>query len=266
MATGQFLLQRRDPGGPAAPRVAPGAPPVPTNRPPALAPRSACAASRDRKSESEGVSSSTGPAPECHPAPRYPRTRKPARCFFNRINPLQGTERLLRWLRDEGLLSVTALTCLPLEEDRFEESMFRDLFEVTRDALLREEFLPALGGGHVSAEDGRLARTQELRDLLEPTQLAALEGETRPLRWVDGQVSQDRTPELRQYLMRVLEMGELTPEALLSRLDQGVPRKPERRLDPGPVRVLRVADRVAAAAGRVADCSLGKRIARLSED
>ena len=94
----------------------------------------------------------------------------------------------LRWLRDEGLLSVTALTCLPLEEDRFEESMFRDLFEVTRDALLREEFLPALGGGHVSAEDGRLARTQELRDLLEPTQLAALEGETRPLRWVDGQV------------------------------------------------------------------------------
>ena len=72
----------------------------------------------------------------------------------------------LRWLRDEGLLDATALTGLPLDQVRFKESMFRDLFEVTKDALHREELLPAFGGGYVSAEDGRLARTQEFRDLL----------------------------------------------------------------------------------------------------
>jgi len=126
----------------------------------------------------------------------------------------------LRWLRDEGLLNATALTCLPLEQVRFEDSMFWNLFEVTKDALHREALLPALGGGYVSAEDGRLARTQELRDLLDSTRLAALEGRTRSLRWVDGQISQDRVPMLRQYLMRVLGMRELTPETLLSRLDK----------------------------------------------
>ena len=125
----------------------------------------------------------------------------------------------LRWLRDQGLLDATALACLPLDAGRFEGSMFGELFAVTKDALNQEDLLPAHGGGYVSAKDGRLARTQELRDLLEPTQLASLDGGTRPLRWVDAQISQDRTPELRQYLLRVLECRELTPEALLPRLN-----------------------------------------------
>ena len=126
----------------------------------------------------------------------------------------------LRWLREQGLLDATALTCLPLDPGRFEESMFRELFEVTKEALNREDLLPAYGGGHVSAVDGRLARTQELRHLLEPRQLSALEGGTGPLRWVDGEISQDRTPALRQYLMRVLGMTELTPDSLLPRLNK----------------------------------------------
>ncbi len=125
----------------------------------------------------------------------------------------------MRWLRDHGMLDATALTCLPLDPRRFEESMFRELFDCTRDSLNREDLLPAIGGGHVSAEDGRLARTQELRELLDPGQLGVLEGVTRPLRWLDGQISQDRTPTLRQYLIRVLEMRELTPETLLPRLN-----------------------------------------------
>lgn len=126
----------------------------------------------------------------------------------------------LRWLRDHGMLDATALTCLPLDPGRFEEPMFRELFDCTKDALNREGLLPTVGGGYVSAEDGRLARTQELRELLDPRQLGLLEGGTSPLRWLDGQISQDRTPTLRQYLIRVLEMRELTPEALLPRLSR----------------------------------------------
>ena len=98
--------------------------------------------------------------------------------------------------------------------------MFGELFEITKEAFGREDLLPAHGGGHVSAEDGRLARTQELRELLEREQLGAMEGGGTPLRWVDGQVSQDRTPALRQYLMAVLGMRELTPDALLPRLNR----------------------------------------------
>ena len=126
----------------------------------------------------------------------------------------------LRWLREQGLLDANALACLPLDPGRFEDSMFQDLFKVTKEALNREELLPAHRGGHVSGQDGRLARTQELRDLLQAGQLAALEAATRPLRWVNGRISQDRTPALRQYLMRVLGMTELTPDALLPRLNK----------------------------------------------
>ena len=126
----------------------------------------------------------------------------------------------LRWLRERGLLDAEALACLPLDPGRFVGSMFENLFEVTKEALKREHLLPAHGGGYVSAESCRLARTQELRELLNVGQLAALEKTTTPLSWVHGWVSQDRAPALRQYLMRVLGMTELTPDSLVPRLNK----------------------------------------------
>ena len=54
--------------------------------------------------------------------------------------------------------------------------MFSVLFEETKKALEREDLLPALGGTYASAADSCLARTEELRELLSPTQLAALHG------------------------------------------------------------------------------------------
>ena len=39
------------------------------------------------------------------------------------------------------------------------------------------------------------------------------------LAWLSGDISQDRTPELRQYLMRELDIVEVTPEVILPKLD-----------------------------------------------
>ena len=124
----------------------------------------------------------------------------------------------LKWLRDRGRLDATALACLPLDPAAFEEPMFRELFEETKEALHREELLPTLGGTYVSAEDARLARGAELRQLLSPTQLAALDGRSRPLHWLESSISRDRTPELRRYLVQELGIREFTPEALLKRM------------------------------------------------
>ena len=124
----------------------------------------------------------------------------------------------LRWLRDQGLLDAAALTCLPTDPARFEESMFRELLERTKEALQREELLPAFGGTYASAGDSCLARTEELRKLLSPTQLAALVGHTRPLRWLDGTISRNRTPELCRYLTGQLGVQEVTPQVLLRNL------------------------------------------------
>ena len=127
----------------------------------------------------------------------------------------------LRWLRDNNLLDTAALRCLPLDPAKFgESSMFAPLYDATKSALSTDALLPRFDVGHVSAADARLGRTQELRDLLTPAQLGMLYDEEGELVWLSSDITQDRTPELRRYLMQELEIPELPPEAVIPRLDQ----------------------------------------------
>lgn len=84
-----------------------------------------------------------------------------------------------------------------------------------RDALLAEALIPRFGGGYVTAGDAKLARSQELRELVSFSQLSDLMQADHPLGWVTEEVTQDRAPELRQYLMRELKVPELRPEDLV---------------------------------------------------
>ena len=125
----------------------------------------------------------------------------------------------LGWLRDNDLLDTAGLRCLPLEPAKFgEANMFAQLFNATKSALLAKSLLPRSDAGHVSAASARLGRTQELRELFTSAQLAALYGEQGELAWLSGDISQDRTPELRRYLMQELNVPELTPETVIPRL------------------------------------------------
>ena len=125
----------------------------------------------------------------------------------------------LHSLRAQKLLNVDAFRSLPLDRAKFEGSMFAPLFAVVREALKTEVLLPAAGGGYTSAGIAKLARTQELRELFSPRQLARAFGADGDMDWLSGDITQDRTPELRQYLMRELEIVEVTPETILPRLD-----------------------------------------------
>lgn len=125
----------------------------------------------------------------------------------------------LTWLRDRSLLDTSALRCLPLEAEKFsEDSMFARVFAATKKALSSELLLPRFDEGHVSAKLARLARTQELRDLCSPSQLKALFGMEHELVWLSGEITQDRTPELRRYLIDELGVDELTPESIVPKL------------------------------------------------
>lgn len=127
----------------------------------------------------------------------------------------------LREMRGLGLLDAAALNCLPLDRSQFgEDQMFAMLFNAVREALSAEALLPRFGGGHASAKSVKLARTQELRELVSAAQLGALFEEGRETFWLSEDITQDRTPELRQYLMRELDIAEITPETLLPRLDK----------------------------------------------
>ncbi len=127
----------------------------------------------------------------------------------------------LRWLRDHELLDTTALECLPLDPTKFgEASMFAPLFESAKEGFISERLLPQFGRGYVTAPRGRLARTLDLRQVFSPAQLSTLFDKKQEISWLSGDITQDRTPNLRRYLMQELSITEITPEMIVPRLDK----------------------------------------------
>ena len=124
----------------------------------------------------------------------------------------------MRWMRDKAMLDVAALRCLPLDREKFpKESRFAPMFDAVRQAFQNEELLPTFDDGHVIAHEAKLARTQELRELFSPKQVAALFG-SEVAAWLSGDITQDKAPEIRQYLMRELDIDEITPTKLVPNL------------------------------------------------
>lgn len=124
----------------------------------------------------------------------------------------------MRWMRDKAMLDVAALRCLPLDREKFpKESRFAPMFDAARQAFQAEELLPTFDDGHVTAHQAKLARTQELRELFSPEQVAALFG-SEAAAWLSGDITQDKAPEIRQYLMRELDIDEITPTKLVPNL------------------------------------------------
>lgn len=126
----------------------------------------------------------------------------------------------MRWLRDQAMLDVSALRCLPLDREKFQDgSMFAPLFASVRQALAQEPLLPRFDGGYAPATEARLSRTQDLRELFSPKQVALLFGGDVAT-WLTGDITQDRAPDIRQYVMRELGVSEVTPMTLVPRLSR----------------------------------------------
>jgi hypothetical protein len=120
-------------------------------------------------------------------------------------------------LRDTGLLTVPALTALPLDPARFPPgSMFRPLFDTVRAALASEQLIPAAAGEPRPAGDLVLPADPALIDLLSPAQLGSLLGAGRPRFWVGPAITPGATPVLWRYLRDELACLELTPAALVT--------------------------------------------------
>ncbi|MBA2084695.1 hypothetical protein DMTZ50_0500 [Dehalococcoides mccartyi] len=124
-------------------------------------------------------------------------------------------------LRKMELLDADALNSLPLDRAKFGMgTMFEPLFEAVRSAFVSQPLLPRFGGGHLPAASAMIARTQELRELFDTGQISRLFQESGEVAWVNEGITQDRTPELRRYLMQELGVAEMTPESILPRLTQ----------------------------------------------
>ncbi len=122
------------------------------------------------------------------------------------------------WMRDKAMLDVSALRCLPLDCNKFpKDSRFAPMFDAVRQAFQEQELLPTFEGRHVTAYQAKLARTQEMRELFGSKQVAALFG-SEVTAWLSGDITQDKAPEIRQYLMRELGIDEITPTKLMPSL------------------------------------------------
>ncbi len=158
-----------------------------------------------------------------------PYKTTPSRDNINRHEPwnkhlVEQTAELLvqamRWLRDNEMLDVSALRCLPLDRQKFqEESKFQSLFAAVRAALKDEALLPSNAGSYVAGSHSKLASTQELRELFSPQQIAHLFN-AEEVAWLSGDITQRRTPEIWQYITRELGVTEITPEAIVPRITQ----------------------------------------------
>lgn len=128
---------------------------------------------------------------------------------------------VLETLATEKLLTIEALQCLPLDRARFPDThMLAPLFAATKDAFQNKQLLPTLRGGYVRAPHAKIGRTAEVRRLFGSSQLKSLFDTAEPVQWLNDGITQDRTPELRRYLMTELGIDEVTPETLFPRLSK----------------------------------------------
>lgn len=122
-------------------------------------------------------------------------------------------------IKDLDLLSVSFLETLPIRTEDFSYSnMFYSIVESVQNKLMKEELLPADDGSFVSAANAKLARGADLRKLLNQEQLVQLYQSTATMKWLTGQITQDRTSDLRSYLISDLDVEEVTPEGLARRI------------------------------------------------
>jgi hypothetical protein len=124
----------------------------------------------------------------------------------------------IRWMRDNAMLDIATLRCLPLDSTKFsKDSRFASMFEIVRQAFKDEALLPTFDGRFVAAQRAKLARTQELRELLNPEQIAMLFG-SEVEAWLSEEITQDKTPEIHHYIKQELNVDEITPTKLITNL------------------------------------------------
>jgi hypothetical protein len=124
-------------------------------------------------------------------------------------------------LKKLGLFNVATLQALPIRMNEFpQDGMFYPIVDSVRKTLATKELLPADNGTFISANTAKLARGADLRNLLNQDQLCMLFDSKTALNWLIDEITQDRTPDLRTYLLKELNIEEVTPESFSRKINQ----------------------------------------------
>ena len=139
--------------------------------------------------------------------------------------------KALVWLRDEKRLDVSALQCMPLNEEKVglrigdtlheyrlsDSVLYNSLFDAAKEAFRSDALLPGLRGGYLSVKQALIGRGNELRELFSSDQLSDLY-DAAGIDWLSGDITQNRTPNLHRYLIDELGVREIAPESIIPTL------------------------------------------------
>lgn len=137
------------------------------------------------------------------------------------------TSGLLPLLKERQLLGVRFLERLAnrlnnLAHDK--ASLFYPIFTRICEVLKNEPLLPTSNDEFVSARNAALTRSDAVRNLITPAQLGILlrshVDRNVPLKWLSAEITLDRAPYLRRYLMEILGIEEVTPDMFARRLSK----------------------------------------------
>ena len=119
-------------------------------------------------------------------------------------------------IKDLGYLDTNFLNLLPINpKHRKTEPIYSAIYEKVKEKLLSDELLPTLDGKYIKAGDAVLAKGKELTEFLDKDDIQKLFGKKN---WLDADITSNRTPELKDYLMKELGVVEVDFESFARRI------------------------------------------------
>ncbi len=121
-------------------------------------------------------------------------------------------------VKEASLLTIDFLSLLPIRKDI--PVQFMPLYYEVLEVLKQYPLLPTADGRFANATTGKLARGAGLRDLIDDQQLSSLYGVTSSLHWLSSEITDDRVPDLYQYVTKELKVEVISPEIFVRKLEK----------------------------------------------
>lgn len=119
----------------------------------------------------------------------------------------------LEKINAKGLLDAQLLEAMPIVREQFtENSFFYPIYESFLKSIKHNPLLPTSSNKSASASNVKLARGAGLIQLLDSTCLQELFNTSDNIEWLNTDITADRTPNLRRFLINVLNVDEIDAE------------------------------------------------------
>ncbi len=125
----------------------------------------------------------------------------------------------IQHIKEIGLLTVDFLSLLPILKDHI-PALFLPLYNDVLQTLKHYPLLPTSIGTFASATQVKLARSTDLRELVNDQQLSSLYEVSSPLYWLPSEITVDRMQDIYHYLNRDLDVEVVDPEAFVRKLEK----------------------------------------------